>query len=407
MTHRAGLVAAVVLVAAVGVAALFWFWRVSEPDEDRLALTPGRFSDLPGWTDDDPTHALAAFLKSCNRLGPRPDDAGMGGTGYAGTVADWRPACDTAAAVSAGIAGNDPSAVRAFFEQAFVPVLAANNREENGLFTGYYEPSLNGSRARQGPFQVPLHIRPPDLITVDLGKFREDLRGRRIAGRIQGGDLVPYADRTAIETGALSGRSLELVWVDNPVDAFFLHIQGSGRVQLQDGGVLRVGYAGQNGHPYVSIGRSLIDRGAVPREEMSMQSIRRWLAENPDAAADLMRENPSYVFFRDLGPDGPLGAQGAVLTPERSLAVDRKFHALGVPVWLDGAAPTPDGQAEQPLRRLMVAQDTGGAIRGPVRGDVFWGHGEDAASVAGRMQHEGRLWFLLPRDLAARLTPSG
>ncbi len=232
---------------------------------------------------------------------------------------------------------------------------------------------------------------------MDLGDFRENLRGERIAGRVVDGRLKPMEDRAAISSGALRGRNLELVWVDDPVDAFFLHIQGSGRVVMDDGSVKRVGFDGQNGHPYVAVGRELIARGAMAREQVSMQSIRAWLKANPGEAQALMNANPSYVFFRPLGGEGPEGAQGVVLTPGRSLAVDRNFVPYGVPVWLDAEDPL-DPAAR--VSRLMVAQDTGGAIRGPVRGDVFWGHGADAEERAGRMRSRGTYWLLLPRTVA-------
>jgi membrane-bound lytic murein transglycosylase A len=253
---------------------------------------------------------------------------------------------------------------------------------------------------------VPLYGRPPDLVSVDLGSFREDLKGRRIAGRVEEGKLVPYADRQAIEQGALAGHDLELVWVDDPIDAFFLQIQGSGRVRLADGGELRVGYAGENGHPYYAIGRELVKRGALRKEEVSMQSIRRWLEEHPDEAPAVLATNASYVFFQVIEGEGPLGAEGIPITAGRSLAVDRKHWPLGVPLWVDTAAPAAQkGAPDRPLRRLVIAQDTGGAIRGPIRGDVFWGASDEAAEIAGRMKHPGRLWVLLPKELAERPLP--
>ncbi|HEX2162830.1 MAG TPA: MltA domain-containing protein, partial [Thermoanaerobaculia bacterium] len=321
---------------------------------------------------------------------------------WAGTVADWREVC-AAASVPPGAA-----AARAFFAERFLPVAATDRGDAVGLFTGYYEPTLHGSRRRHGDFTVPLYTRPPELVEVDLGAFRDELSGQRLAGRVADDRLVPFADRAAIEEGALDGRGLELVWVDDPVDAFFLHVQGSGQVVLEDGATLRVGYAAQNGHPYVAIGRVLVERGAMALDEVSMQSLRAWLEAHPEEAAEVMAANPSYVFFRRLGGEGPLGAQGVALTPGRSLAVDRSFHALGVPVWLAGSAPSPaPGEPDRPLRRLLVAQDTGGAIRGPVRGDVFWGPGDEAAEIAGRMKHPGRMWLLLPRELAARVGEGG
>jgi membrane-bound lytic murein transglycosylase A len=244
---------------------------------------------------------------------------------------------------------------------------------------------------------VPLYARPPELVTVDLGKFRQDLRGKRIAGRLEGGALAPLPDRAAIEKGALARRRLELVWVDSPVDAFFLQIQGSGRVQLAEGGEMRVGYAADNGHPYTAIGRELVRRGVYQPKEVSMQSIRRWLESNPAEAGALMQVDASYVFFQKVEGEGPLGAEGVALTPGRSLAVDRGHWPLGVPLWLDGTAPSPrEGEPDRPLRRLLIAQDTGGAIRGPIRGDVFWGAGPEPEAIAGRMKNTGRLWVLLP-----------
>jgi membrane-bound lytic murein transglycosylase A len=280
-----------------------------------------------------------------------------------------------------------------------VPFRLADNDDASGLFTGYYEVELHGSRRRSAHYAVPLLLRPPDLVMVELGLFRPDWRGQRIAGRVEHGQLRPYPTRAAIEDGALAHRGLEFLWVDDPVDAFFVQIQGSGRVVLDDGSVAQIGYDGQNGRPYVPIGRVLADRGALPRDAVTMQSIRAWLAAHPDQAQGVMNANPSYVFFRQLQGDGPIGAEGVALTPGRSLAVDRAFLPLGVPLWLDLADPAAPGGH---LRRLVVAQDTGGAIRGPVRGDLFWGYGDKAAARAGMMKDRGSYYMLLPRAVAAR-----
>lgn len=409
MSRRFG-IAAVILVALVALAAALLLWRRAEPPTPppvveapaRLDLEPARFADLPGWSDDSSWRtpaagALAALHRSCAVFAALPDDRplGEGASSYAGTAADWKPLC---AALPA--AGTAPPAVRAFLADNLRPWAATDGGDPGGLFTGYYEPTLHGSRRRGGAYEFPLYTRPPELVSVDLGRFRDDLAGRRIAGRVEGGRLVPFADRGAIDSGALDGRGLELVWVDSAVDAFFLHIQGSGVVRLAEGGELRLGYAAQNGQPYRSLGRVLVERGEMELEDVSMQSLRRWLQDHPDRAAEAMATNPSYVFFRVLDGDGPVGSQGVVLTPGHSLAVDPAFHALGVPVWLAASAPAPDPAApDRPLRSLLVAQDSGGAIRGPVRGDVFWGPGDGAAAVAGRMRHQGRMWLLLPRHL--------
>ena len=358
--------------------------------EDRPVFRNVPFSTLPGWSADDHAAALPALLRSC----PPMEKRGVEGFG---STATWRAICSEARAITPG----DRRAARAFFERNFQPAEVSGRDGTDGLITGYFEPELRGARKRGGAFTVPLHVRPPDLVAVNLGRFNKDLKGKRIAGRVVKGQLIPYHDRRQIERGALHGKKLELVWVDSAADAFFLHIQGSGRIRLQSGTVMRVGYAGTNGQPYTAIGRELIARGVVPREKMSMQAIRGWMAANPAEGAKLMRTNKSYVFFRTLTGPGPLGAQGVALTPERSIAIDRAILPMGLPVWIDTSLP--DATAT-PFRRLMVAQDTGGAIKGAVRADVFWGPGARAARLAGGMKSPGRYWFLRPRN---RVLPPG
>jgi peptidoglycan lytic transglycosylase A len=369
------------------------------PLPDRLTLAATDFAQLPGWHEDGEGAALAALRKSCDVFAKQPADTPVGPAGLAGTAADWRAPCATAARLDPA----DDAAARRFFEAEFEPFRLANNNDPAGLFTGYYEAELRGSRRHEGLFTTPLLKRPADLVMVELGRFRPAWRGERIAGRVENGQLAPYASRAEIERGALAGRHLDLFWVDDPVDAFFLQIQGSGRIRLPDGSVARVGYDGQNGQPYVPIGRLLVERGALSRDDVSMQTIRAWLAAHPGEAAALMDENPSYVFFREMAGavdgEGPLGAQGVALTAGRSLAVDRAFLPLGVPLWLDLADPA---ERNGRLRRLVIAQDTGGAIRGPVRGDLFWGFGPHAAERAGMMKDRGTYYLLLPRNVAAR-----
>ena len=365
-----------------------------KPTADKLSLTRATFGDLPGWTRDDPSAALPALLKSCSVLLKAPDDQAVG---IAGLVADWRGPCADAAQAPPG----DPSAARALFERDFVPFRAANNDQTDGLFTGYYEAELHGSLTPDDHFKTPLYRRPTDLVSVDLGQFRPSLKGERIAGKVSNGKLVPYATRSEIEAGALAGHGLELAWVDDPVDAFFLAVQGSGRVILPDGQVMRVGYDGENGQPYVTIGRVLASQG-VPADQITMPFLRRWIADHgPDGTA-LMDKNPSYIFFRQLKGDGPMGAQGVALTPGRSAAGDRGFVPLGLPFWVDTSDPVePSGR----LQRLFVAQDVGGAIRGPVRADLFFGYGPEAANHAGLMKGKGSSWLLLPAGAAARQAP--
>jgi membrane-bound lytic murein transglycosylase A len=391
------IVAAVIAIAVIG--AVFWMFQYGPEAEDHISLQTADYDDLPGWSSDDLTEFLPALHKSCTKMLTLPDTRAMGGSGMAGTVKDWRGLCEQSLALPP-----QADVIRSFFETNFTPVQVSNNYEESGLFTGYYEASLKGSLTREGPYLVPLYLRPPELVMVDLGRFREELKGQRIAGKVIAGNLEPYADRAEITNGALNDRELELVWVDSEIDAFFLQIQGSGVVEMNDGSILRVGYAAQNGHPYFAIGRALIDQGEIPQEKMSMQAIRIWLEENPDRVREIMHMNASYVFFRKLEGNGPVGAQGVELTPERSLAVDRKWMPLGVPVFLKTEVSAV-GQEENlmPFRKLLMAQDTGGAIRGPVRGDVFWGYGDRAYEMSGGMKSDGRYWILLPNKLAEKI----
>jgi membrane-bound lytic murein transglycosylase A len=373
------------------------------PVEDRLVLDRIAFADLPGWADDAVADAIPAFLRSCRKLARLGDDEQVGRTATGGLARDWRRPCERAA----GIAAGDHAAARAFFEAEFVPFLASNNGDAIGRFTGYYEPLLRGSRRRRGKYRVPLHRRPPDLVTVELSKFLDDARGRRLAGRVVKNKLQPYDTRAEIVGGSLRGKKLELVWLDDPVDAFFVQVQGSGRVRLESGEEIRVGYAATNGHRYTAIGRVLIAEGHLTRETVSMQSIRAYLEAHPERADEVMNQNLSYVFFDFVAGDGPIGSQGVALTAERSMAIDRNFIPQSAPLWLDTVAPVAGADGEQPLRRLVIAQDTGGAILGPVRGDVYWGGDDTAADVAGRMKSVGRYFLLLPTAAAARLPAPG
>lgn len=349
-----------------------------------VVLEESRFEKLEGWKNDQLDQSITAFQKSCARILKNDPERQLHSDAKWGTYGDWQPACKT-------LVSQDIKDARSFYETYFTP----HKIKGEGLFTGYYEPLLYGSRKRYGPYQTPLRARPDDLVMVNLGNFRDELKGQRIAGRVVGGNLKPYEDRIEIEAGALpQTQDVPLVYVDSPVDAFFLEIQGSGRIKLDTGEEIRLGYAGQNGHPYYAIGRELIQRGELTKETVSLQSIRAWLEENPDDAVQIMNTNPSYVFFHELEGDGPLGGEGLPLTPDRSLAIDRSLLAYGLPLWVD--IPHPDKDTK-PIRQLMVAQDTGGAIRGPVRGDYFWGHGKRAEHYAGIMKSQGgEYWALLP-----------
>jgi membrane-bound lytic murein transglycosylase A len=285
---------------------------------------------------------------------------------------------------------------RRFFETHYIPYRV--DEEQPGLVTGYYEPELNGSRERSGNFQVPVYRRPDDLVQVKPDLLRAFYNDGLSVMRRNGEELVPYYTRAEIESGALSGRGLELLYLDDPVELFFMQIQGSGRVRLTDGSWVRLGYAAKNGHPYTSIGKRLAERGDRPKD-LTMEGLKSWLRADPARGRALMQENKSYVFFREL-PEaeagaGPVGAQGVALTPGRSLAVDAAYHKLGLPVFV--AAPDLKGEDGKPFRRLMIAQDVGSAIRGPERGDIFFGTGEAAGAIAGGAAHPARFFILLPK----------
>lgn len=379
--------------------ALFFFLFGCDKGDDiqpQVDFVPVAYEKLEGWRSDNPLAAVLAFRRSCEKLLRRPGQSQIGKHGVYGTADDWRLACGAAEKLDKTASADD---ARRFFEAWFQPYAVASDEEAEGLFTGYYEPLLRGSKSKGGSYAVPLHLPPDDLVRIDLGKFDPDLTGRSIRGRINGQEFIPYHSRDEIVGGALADRKLELVWVDDEIEKFFLQIQGSGQVQLDDGSVIRVGYADQNGLPYRAIGRDLIEIGALSTENVSLQSIRKWLQDNPRRARKIMSRNKSYIFFQEnteLDPaDGPLGAQNVPLTAGRSLAVDPRHVPLGAPLWLETTAPWPDGDRQ--LRRLMVAQDTGGAIKGAIRGDVFWGAGERAEAVAGRMKSRGRYFVLVPR----------
>jgi len=340
-------------------------------------FTPVAFDALPGWQQDDLRQAWPAFQASCRALGAK---------------ADWKAVCAAAKAVD----GSDGAALRRFFEAYFVPNLVrAADGADSGLITGYYEPFLRGSRKRGGVNQTPLYKVPDDLVTVDLASVYPSLKGMRLRGRLSGKTVVPYGSRAEIERARIPGK--ELVWVDDPVEAFFLEVQGSGRVQLDDGETVRIAYADQNGHPYKAIGRWLVEQGELTAAEASAQGIKAWIAAHPERRQELFNVNQSYIFFREERlPDpnvGPKGALGVPLTPARSVAIDPSFLPLGAPIFLATTEPA----STVPLQRLVMGQDTGGAIRGAVRADFFFGFGGQAPDNAGRMKQRGQLWVLLPR----------
>ncbi|WP_259781834.1 murein transglycosylase A [Aestuariispira ectoiniformans] len=354
------------------------------------------FDELPGWQDGSQEGAWTALTRSCGKILSLPATAQVGSKLIQSYASDWQDACRKIT----DLGSLDSDHARAVIEREFTPFRISQNGKTDGLFTGYFEAELHGSLTPDETYRYPLYAKPDDLVTVDLGQFAADLKGRHLVGRVEKGKFKPYPKRGAIESGQLDGKGLELLWIDDAVDVFLLQVQGSGRVVLPDGKVVRVGFAGHNGHAYQSIGRHLIDAGELKPHQASWDGIKKWIADNPDKASALFAVNPRFIFFRKLDGDGPIGSQGVALSPERSLAVDKKFVPLGTPIWLDTVWPS---QHDKALRRLMVAQDTGSAIKGAVRGDFFWGYGEPALEKAGRMKSPGRYFLLLPNPLAARM----
>lgn len=359
------------------------------------------FTDLPGWTTDQVTDALPALKLSCARFALLPQDQALGGSGVAaqlgGKAGNWLGACQAADALTPG----DAAGFRTYLQTWFTPYRLQQDGSSAAMLTGYYEPEVSGSMVKYGSYQTPLLARPRDLVEVSLGDFDPSLMGKVIFGHISGATLAPYFTRAEIEAGALKPQKLELLYLSSPSDAYMVQIQGAGLVDLPGDQTEHVVYAGKNGLPYVSIGQMMIDQGLIPANQISMQAIRTWLSTHPDQAQTLMDQNPSYVFFRvasSISPQqGPPGSLGVSLTAGRSLAVDRAIVPLGAPMWMSTTDPV-DGTA---LQRLMVAQDTGAAITGPLRADIFFGTGPSAGERAGRARQSGTLYVLLPRTAAS------
>lgn len=345
-------------------------------------LQAADWPDLPGWQNDDQLAAFEAFRASCSTLESQPL---------------WNASCVSARAADVATA----AAARAWFEAEFRPwVLVNPDGTREGMVTGYYEPLLKGSRTRKPPYLSPLFAPPEDLVVVDLAEVYPELKNLRLRGRLQGRKLVPYYTRAEWNQQEESRLDGALFWIDDPLDLFFMQIQGSGQVVLDDGTRVRVSYADQNGHPFKSIGRWLIDQGEIKLEQASMQGIKAWARSHPRRLQELLNANPSLVFFRELPVEGsgPPGALGVPLTPGRSIAIDPRIVTLGAPVYLATTWPNDS----KPLQRLMLAQDTGGAIRGAVRADFFWGSGAEAGALAGKMRQRGAMWALMPRSYSPK-----
>lgn len=343
------------------------------PGIEPIVLKPTQHADMDGWYHDEHAQALSAFLLSCESIAKRNDTTPIGKFQLAAPAKYWKPAC-----FQAGLTA--PKDAGAFFESAFTPFRVEFKDSEQGLFTGYYIPEIRGSRKRSGPYTVPVYRRPPDLE-----------------------EGLPYYTRAEINAGELKGRGLELAWVDDPVGLFFIEIQGSGIINLNTGGQLAIGFDGKNNHEYVALGRVMQEEGLLEPGKVNLFTIKEWLYKHPAQARQVMEQNPSFVFFKELKDGRIRGGQGVGLTPMRSLAIDHRYIPYGMPVFLQTQLPATPYSFTHPFNQLMIAQDTGGAIKGGIRGDIFFGHGKAAEAQAGYMATQGSYVLLVPNEVAAHL----
>ena len=369
-------------------AVLFFLFSCQHQTLDSVQLIRTNFASLPNWQDDEAELALQAFAHSCTKITRMPDTQPLGIDAKMGTAKDLKMVCS---ALKNQYLNSRPAA-RTFFEKHFNAFHVQQDKHHDALITGYYEPTLRGALHATANFSSPLRKRPADLITVDLAQFDAELKGKQIIGRLAGNTLEPYPTRAQIESQP-SRSDDTVLWLANDIDKFFLQIQGSGLIELENKQLQRVGYAGNNGRSYTAIGRQLIAEGEISREQMSMQSIRAWLESHPEKAKTLMNSNERYIFFRAINSNGPIGAQGVNLTAGRSLAIDPKIYSYGLPMFINAEHPL----KEKPLQQLMIAQDTGSAITGALRADFFWGNGANAEAAAGPMKSHGEIWLLAPK----------
>lgn len=384
----------------------WWFWQPKqveqsvEPKPPSMMFRPVSFQQLPGWDSAYLQKSLKTFQTSCRVFLKQNPEQVVGTDHIDLQVKDWQPACRAALRI-------DPvteNHAKSFFQKWFRPVEFYNKETGPGLFTGYYVPAIKGSYTKSKEYSVPLYETPDDLITSDLGMFSNDFKNRKIVGRLIKHKLVPYYTRAQISKGVLKGKAKILVWIHSPIDRLFLEIQGSGVIELEQGKQLYVGYDAQNGMPYTAIAGVLIKKGVMTKDNASMQAIKRYLTEHPKQIPKIINQNKSFVFFRKMERGVALGSQGVSLTPGYSLAIDRQWIPIGTPLWLDTTRPdSKNPEINKPMQRLMIAQDTGGAIRGQIRGDVFWGGGDKATLIAGHMKNTGHYWLLLPKQAISRL----
>lgn len=366
------------------------------PKQVSKPLNRVSFESLDNWQQSRLNSSLKAFKKSCQSFLKRPAERFVGSTMIPMTVNDWLPSCQKALSMDS----NDNEATHQFFEDYFDVYQVGDNKTKDGLFTGYYSPVIKGSLEKTKTYNVPLYQKPKNLVLADLSEFSKSLPNKHIVGRLVGNQFKPFYTRAEIDNGAIDKAASVLAWIKSDIDRSFLQIQGSGIILLEDGTKLYAGYDGQNGKAYTALAKVLIDKGAMTRDSASMQKIRAYLEKNPQEKPAVLHSNESFVFFKKQQQTGAIGSQGVVLTDEVSLAVDTNFVPLGVPLWLETSAPAAGNyKSQQPFHQLMVAQDTGGAIKGLVRGDIYWGSSEKAASTAGKMKNTGQYYLFLPKSV--------
>ncbi len=370
--------------------------RLQPKPQQRVHLEEGSFQTLPGWGHGDLHPSLQTLLASCRVFLHQTPNRKVGSSAISVKAQDWYPACRAALTLK------NPTTVqvRSFFEKWFKPFEFYHRKPVKGLFTGYYSPAFAGSLSKTPYYSVPIYGLPKNLVTAHLERFHAATRRHRtIIGRVDAHELHPYFTHAQIDQGALKGIAPVLAWVHSPMDRLILSIEGSGLIKTTQGTTLSLAYAGENGAPYTAIARVLIDRGIMTKDNASMQRITAYFNQHPEKMNEVLYKNQSFVFFRVLKQPASLGAQGIGLTTGYSLAVDRRWVPLGTPIWLNTTRPAASGEKQVSMQRLMIAQDTGGAIRGPVRGDVYWGEGSRADAIAGRMKNFGRYWLLLPKTI--------
>ena len=366
--------------------------------DDKLRLRPTVFSAMNGWNRFDGQNvigAAASFKKSCAKFLKQPASKGVGSKSISMKAGDWHTVCQKLNKINS----KNAPLLKTFFEQNFTPLRAVPKNNKGGVFTGYFEAELFGSRQKTSKYKYPVYGLPKDLVSIDLGKFDRSLKGRKIIAQVQGNKGNPYQTRGSMEKYG-NQKAPVLYYVDDYIDLFVLHVQGSGRVVLDDKSVARVGYAGNNGHKFGSVAGYLMRNGHIKPSQADWPGIREWMEDNPKKSPKAFAANPRYIFFRNTGSDGPFGAQGVALTPRHSMAVDPKFVPLGMPLWLETTQP---GMSKAPLTTMVIAQDTGNAIKGSVRGDFFWGYGAKALEKAGVMKSRGTYVLLLPNVTARRM----